>query len=551
MRVFKCNKESLEISEAKDNDSVIVRVGDKWRIKGKKSRYWDAKYKTKKDAQAALRGYWASKNEDYENYNEDYDLTLEASVERERAKSFLEDKVGKGYFDKYLKVRNRLTDKNLKDFNTLITLDPEDVKVAIDRYYTGGSNQEGDGAKIVAKNGKWTVYHVTTFEKSQELGDGTGWCISGNYGNMNHDDSHYFYDYINRENLDGGYYFYIPNDGSDNKYCLLLNKNGVIKSLWNADDDQVGYDESLDFPEVRGIDLSTYDYEKADKLYERLHQAYWNDESDDWEMYLHDLEDMGEYVDDEYPSLEECIEDDKPNIFKSMLEWGFFDIDNEGEVQDIIFKLYETKTKEGRKPFFYALPSLDGSEFDADDVFSKLSGGKDIEFFFDFYKQFNFQDIFSKYFGLSSFISEIMENENFSSDILESLLENSYGDSDITNIFNDEHWVENEWEESDTDDKLKFIKELDNVSDVTPLFKKGGKLHIYDIIEKTGLDDIDEEYIKGLLKLDDISVISLEDCMSREEANKLIEEYNKLLKDGEYISDDLKYIMTQIKHLTK
>lgn len=49
-------------TEEKENeDSVIVKVGNKWRIKGKKQKYWDAEYDTKKDAEAGLRAYWANK----------------------------------------------------------------------------------------------------------------------------------------------------------------------------------------------------------------------------------------------------------------------------------------------------------------------------------------------------------------------------------------------------------------------------------------------------------------------------------------------------------
>ena len=54
--------ESLVYNE-NDKNSVIVKLNNKWRIKGKKTRYWDAEYNTKKDAEAALRAYWANKNE--------------------------------------------------------------------------------------------------------------------------------------------------------------------------------------------------------------------------------------------------------------------------------------------------------------------------------------------------------------------------------------------------------------------------------------------------------------------------------------------------------
>lgn len=52
-------------TEEKENeDSVIVKVGNKWRIKGNKQKYWDAEYDTKKDAEAGLRAYWANKRKE-------------------------------------------------------------------------------------------------------------------------------------------------------------------------------------------------------------------------------------------------------------------------------------------------------------------------------------------------------------------------------------------------------------------------------------------------------------------------------------------------------
>lgn len=51
--------------EAEAEDGVIVKVGNKWRIRGKKVKYWDAEYDTKADAQAALRAYWANKGESF------------------------------------------------------------------------------------------------------------------------------------------------------------------------------------------------------------------------------------------------------------------------------------------------------------------------------------------------------------------------------------------------------------------------------------------------------------------------------------------------------
>ena len=49
--------------DKKEDDGVIRKVGNKWKILRKNRKdYWDADYKTKKDAQAALRAYWANKH---------------------------------------------------------------------------------------------------------------------------------------------------------------------------------------------------------------------------------------------------------------------------------------------------------------------------------------------------------------------------------------------------------------------------------------------------------------------------------------------------------
>ena len=47
----------------KERTDVIRKVGNKWRILGKKSKYWPAEYDTKEKAQAALKAYWANKHE--------------------------------------------------------------------------------------------------------------------------------------------------------------------------------------------------------------------------------------------------------------------------------------------------------------------------------------------------------------------------------------------------------------------------------------------------------------------------------------------------------
>lgn len=53
----------LQTNEGKEKKSVIVKVGNKWKIRGKKVKYWNADYDTKSDAKDALKAYWANKYE--------------------------------------------------------------------------------------------------------------------------------------------------------------------------------------------------------------------------------------------------------------------------------------------------------------------------------------------------------------------------------------------------------------------------------------------------------------------------------------------------------
>ena len=53
-----------DIMEDKVKGSNIKKVGDKWRVlSGKTGKMWKAEYDTKEDAEAGLRGYFASQNE--------------------------------------------------------------------------------------------------------------------------------------------------------------------------------------------------------------------------------------------------------------------------------------------------------------------------------------------------------------------------------------------------------------------------------------------------------------------------------------------------------
>ena len=297
--------------------------------------------------------------------NEELDMALEASAERQRVQKFMDDNLGKDYFDKYLKIRDRFTDMNLKDFNKIIKLDPEDVKVAIDRYYTTSDATPDikSGKKKVGENSDWVVYRVTSFPAAQELGEGTTWCITGRYGSMDPDDDSYFKNYIRDNNLDGGYYFYIPKNGSDDKYCLLLTKNGNIHSIWGSPNHQANTDEVEDqgFPSVRGIDLSSYEY-YGDTSYEE-------DDEDNDELDADNIWDAIDVADEYYqlgPWLYDVVNLNEKNgrgiplwflLFNRFDDEFTSDIDNEDYLRDITFDV-NLDTNSGENILDYADPSI-------------------------------------------------------------------------------------------------------------------------------------------------------------------------------------------------
>ena len=108
----------------KERTDVIVKVNGKWRIKGKKQKYWDAEYDTKADAQAALRAYWANKGE--------------SLVSRIRS----------------LKAR-KLENKNIKEMAGRFDTKTRDGE-RIDVLYTGGD------IELLLGGGNYGAYRVRT-----------------------------------------------------------------------------------------------------------------------------------------------------------------------------------------------------------------------------------------------------------------------------------------------------------------------------------------------------------------------------------------------------
>lgn len=187
--------------------------------------------------------------------------------------------------DDYNQMKNYVITSfdNFRQFNKVMKMDPNAVRKFVSDYTSIRDTQQqimDEGATEVYHDPLWTIYRVTTYKAAQKLGKGAKWCISGNYEGHEELGEEYFYDYIDDEDLDGGYYFYLKNDGKT-KYALLRAKDGSVHSIWNAADIKIEpqsiLEEEPDFPSVKGIfnppapnayDLYSDDYDKVKKAIE-------------------------------------------------------------------------------------------------------------------------------------------------------------------------------------------------------------------------------------------------------------------------------------------
>lgn len=154
----------------------------------------------------------------------------------EGAKDDLKKYLGDDLYNDYMKIRNKISDTEWKDFGKIQKKDKSSIRDYVDNFQSksGLKAKAKEGADLIYSDGKWDVYKVKTYDAAKYYGRGTKWCITGRYDGDEEKGQYYFDLYIKNRNLDGGYYFYIAADGD--KYCVLREKDGTINSIWMAND---------------------------------------------------------------------------------------------------------------------------------------------------------------------------------------------------------------------------------------------------------------------------------------------------------------------------
>lgn len=149
----------------------------------------------------------------------------------------------------------------MKEFDKLKTLSKDFIKNFVSDFQSSSEIRRTfkvDGATKLYEDSDWIVIRILSYPAAQYYGSGTKWCISGRDGGQRGHGEGYFQSYIDKYNLDDGYYFYLNKKDPSEKYCLLQSKGGEIVSIWDAEDINRGKkpdDLEISLPKVKGINL--------------------------------------------------------------------------------------------------------------------------------------------------------------------------------------------------------------------------------------------------------------------------------------------------------
>ena len=166
-------------------------------------------------------------------FDESVDLT-EAKADQQK---FI-DKFGQENFDKFVKYKQRLKNKNISTdilwhVKNTEKGDMDSIISELDNTLSKTQKAKEDvvnGADLIYKDDNWKVYHVHTYDAAAKLGSGTTWCITGRYGGATDQGEYYFNRYVSRYGLDD-YYFIFDLNNRDNttgdylKYCAGVTKD--------------------------------------------------------------------------------------------------------------------------------------------------------------------------------------------------------------------------------------------------------------------------------------------------------------------------------------
>lgn len=202
------------------------------------------------------------------------------------------------YFNDYNIMRDYIISEynKFRSFEVLKKTSLDEIEDFVGKFTTVRNTKlsnKAEGSKKIYEDQDWIVYKVMTYYAAAELGKGTKWCIAGNYNGHTDKGLYFFNSYIRKHNLSdeyfnvpdeeldkpyphtfnkgGGYYFFI-NKSTNDKYCILQNRDREIESIWDASDRLKGSsyaywmasDDFVELPKIKEIpELSNLNYNEA------------------------------------------------------------------------------------------------------------------------------------------------------------------------------------------------------------------------------------------------------------------------------------------------
>jgi hypothetical protein len=192
---------------------------------------------------------------DIKNKKSPESLTYEGKKDQEVLNDFL----GDDYYDRYLSIKNKISDPEYKDIYKLIKKDPDEVKNYIDNFKSNRNSIKAakEGARKVYEDSDWIVYHITNYDAAKYYGRDTKWCLSGNYEGLEEVGQHEFKKYNSKNNI----YFYINKHKAREKYAMLKNRyTDRITDVYDSADNNLGnsaYYINIELPYVEEIGYNT------------------------------------------------------------------------------------------------------------------------------------------------------------------------------------------------------------------------------------------------------------------------------------------------------
>ena len=243
----------------------------------------------------------------------------------------LNDFLGDDYYDKYIAIKNKISNPEYKDVYKLIKKDPNVVKDYIDHFKSSRdmrAKSKEMGAKLIYSDDNWNVYRITTYDAAVLYGKNTKWCITGKYPGSEKYGEDYFNDYIKDYNLDGGYYFYINKHDPNLKYCVLQDRNKRIHSIWDATDKDLGnkFDlvrikQDIILPSISEIPESSVEYDISDAV--RMQDAIDNGNINNIITLVEDGVDPNVIIEDGLSALSyACIQQADEIIIETLIRHG-------------------------------------------------------------------------------------------------------------------------------------------------------------------------------------------------------------------------------------